>query len=196
MRIKPMSVVVVTLTMGLFSTVGAQETLDTSVSHLPGGHDVARNTMDGSFLVAWAGIDEGADHKVAIRAHRLVPSGRSMGSMIPLDQSHLVSTEVAVSYGDGKYLVVWRDGRNAASVGDEIYGRMLDTEGNLLGDSFRISDLGDKGPDRTPDVTFDGGKFFVVWAHREWAPSSTDLHWDICSYVSKELISQAGTNVL
>jgi len=171
MRIKSISAVIATLTIALCSHVGAQETLDSSVSHLPGGHDLAHNTMDGSFLVAWAGENAGAGHKMEIRAHRLVPSGKITGSMIALDMSHLMSTEVAVAYGEGKYFVVWRDGRSSSSVGDEVYGRMLDSSGNLLGDSFRISDLGDKGPDRSPDVTFDGEKFLVVWAHRNLPPS-------------------------
>ena len=120
MRIKSMSAVIATLTIALCSNVGAQETLDSSVSHLPGGHDIAHNTMDGSFLVAWAGENAGAGHKMEIRAHRLVPSGKVTGSMMALDMSHLMSTEVAVSYGEGKYFVVWRDGRKASSVGDEF----------------------------------------------------------------------------
>ncbi len=169
MRIKRIGAVVVSLTIALGASAGAQETLDSSVSHVPGAHDLARNTADGDFLVAWAGMN--VDQKLEIRAHRLDPSGDKVGTTISVDPSSLGATEVSVAYGEGRYLVAWRDGRKASSNGDELYGRIIATDGNPVGGSFRISDIGDKGPDSFPDVVFDGQKFLVAWAHRHLPPS-------------------------
>lgn len=64
---------------------------------------------------------------------------------------------------NGRYLVVWEDGRNQESHGTDIYGQWLSPDGVPLGANFALST--DSHNQYWPALTFDPntGTYFAVW---------------------------------
>jgi len=82
----------------------------------------------------------------------------SAETRLPVDERS--AHEPAAAFGAGKYLVVWRAGRNENA---DLVGVRLDAAGKVLdAKPFVIS----KGADvqEQPAVAFGGGNFLVVWA--------------------------------
>lgn len=72
------------------------------------------------------------------------------------DSCHLFQPDIA--YAQSKYLVVWNE--QTAYTGDEIYGQLIDPQGNLYGDVIPIA-VG-PGFQSNPRVAGDNA-FLVVW---------------------------------
>jgi hypothetical protein len=73
--------------------------------------------------------------------------------------------QVAVAFDttNRRFLVVWRDGRNALTTGEDIYGQILSADGFPSGGNFAISNAA--GNQVAPSVAFDAVNqgFLVVW---------------------------------
>lgn len=79
--------------------------------------------------------------------------------------------EVAITSGGQNYLVVWEDKRISGNA--EIFGIIIDTSGNPIGESFLISSAtitsglnvtGAMNDQTSPAVAFNGTNYLVVWA--------------------------------
>jgi len=70
---------------------------------------------------------------------------------------------VAFDTTNRRFLVVWRDGRNALTTGEDIYGQLLSADGFPSGGNFAISNA--TGDQVAPSVAFDtvNQRFLVVW---------------------------------
>lgn len=69
------------------------------------------------------------------------------------------STFPAIAYGNTYYLVVWSDFGAAGNL--DIYGQMVSSNGQLIGDCIPIAD--GSPVQNYPAVDFDGSFFLVVW---------------------------------
>jgi hypothetical protein len=76
-------------------------------------------------------------------------------------------TESALAYATGtdEYLVVWRDGRNQATRGADIYARRVAADGTRPAPEVRISGPLALGEESLPAVAYDPGRnqYLVVW---------------------------------
>ena len=70
---------------------------------------------------------------------------------------------VAFDTTNSNFLVVWRDGRNTLTTGEDIYGQILSADGFLSGGNFAISNAA--GNQVAPSVAFDSvnQRFLVTW---------------------------------
>lgn len=69
------------------------------------------------------------------------------------------STYPAIAYGNTNYLVVWSDFGPSGNL--DIYGQMVSSNGQLIGDCVQIAD--GSPVQNYPAVDFDGNSFLVVW---------------------------------
>jgi len=74
----------------------------------------------------------------------------------------------AVAYNPvtDQFLVVWRDGRNSATRGRDIYGQLVAGDGSKVGYNFRISGAAALDGETMPAAAFNPatGGYMVVWA--------------------------------
>ncbi|NOK07772.1 hypothetical protein [Corallococcus exercitus] len=74
-----------------------------------------------------------------------------------VDPMPLATSEPAVAYGWGRFLVVWEDVREGG-----VYGTLVRKNGTLVSPAgFRIN-IG-TGPGGTPSIAYDGDQFMVLW---------------------------------
>jgi len=119
--------------------------------------DVAHNSDAGELLAVWSSAGW-------LYGQRLDDEGVPLGEPFPIeDLAVSFSPAIAYSPGAGHYLVVWEYTPNG--IGD-IYGRLVASDGTLLGDHFLIR--GGASDQTDPAVATDGTDFFVVW---EQAPA-------------------------
>ena len=142
--------------------------------------DAIYNPVTDQFLVVWES-DHNLNGKFEIFG-RLVnaSTGALIGtsdlqiSLIAPGDARYDAREPAVTYNSntGQFLVVWHGADNAFGLdrGEfEIFGQFLDNNGNLLGSSFRISDVGGSADNSLDaieaDVCFNvtSNEFMVVW---------------------------------
>ncbi|WP_375744188.1 hypothetical protein NR800_04955 [Corallococcus interemptor] len=95
-----------------------------------------------------APVEDATDEDVAAMSKVPVPS---------VDPMPLATSEPAVAYGWGRFLVVWQDVREGG-----VYGTLVRKNGTLVTPAgFRIN-IG-TGPGGTPSIAYDGEQFIVVW---------------------------------
>ena len=80
-------------------------------------------------------------------------------------------TESAVAYGNGNFLVVWRDSRTLGS--SDLYGVRVSSAGTIL-DTSGIPITSADGVQEDPDVAFDGTNWMVSWTDQR-----SDVYRDI-----------------
>lgn len=112
-----------------------------------------RIASDGnSFLAVWV---EGGRSSSAIHATRLTADGvRVDDTPLVIADSAAVENDPQVTWGAGRYLVVWTTGR-------EILGRFVDPQG-VMSDVITITSPPYPGV-YNPRVAFNGHLFMVVW---------------------------------
>lgn len=96
-----------------------------------------------------------------------------MGQALASNQNR---PSVAYNSSESQYLVVWFDDRGIATSGLDIYGQLLDADGNRIGEDFAISTA-----DRNqinPKVVYNSqaNEYLVVWDDERNIDSSG---WDI-----------------
>jgi len=117
---------------------------------------VVYNPVSAEYMVVWN--DD-------ISCRRVSRDGQPLGgarSEVSLESPFQYKPVVAVD-ADGKYLVVWEDGRNQDSHGTDIYGQRLSPAGIPMGPNFALST--DSHNQYWPALAFDPdtGDFFAVW---------------------------------
>lgn len=152
-----------------------------------GDPDVAYNSADNQFLVAWEGLVVRADESLdsEIKGQRLGADGGELGgdfqisSVGPEDQADYFSGDAAVAYNSSvsEYLVVFEGTRNIEEedAEQEIYGqRLVAGTGAEPAPEFRISNhtrpAGETDAESfydatDPDLAFNSGanEYLVVW---------------------------------
>lgn len=142
---------------------------------------VAWNGDTNEYLVVWADRRRDTNRGWAIYGRRIAADGTRLGSDFHISGPHATNYErhPAVAWGPAdEYLVVWTDGRDSATRGDDIYGRRVGGDGTRLGDDFRISSPAALGHDQLPDVAWSrwSGWYLVVWTDRR---DEATRGWDI-----------------
>jgi len=131
--------------------------------------DVAYNPDDNQYLVVWRDGRNTATRQSDIYGRRVKAGGRRAGGDFRISGPAATSDEYnpAVAYSPigSRYLVVWQDGRNTATRGQDIYGQRVKAGGRLAGGDFRISGPAATSGDQSPAVAhnpFDN-QHLVVW---------------------------------
>jgi len=80
---------------------------------------------------------------------------------------------VAYNSTSNQYLVVWKDWRNDATRGDDIYGRRVKASGKLAGGDFRISGPAATSNELGPVVAYNptSNQYLVAWY--DWRSGAT-----------------------
>lgn len=103
--------------------------------------------------------------RVSAQGEILDPSG------IPICTASNLQTEAKAACGEENFLVVWTDYRNGSY---DVYGARIDYSGNVLDpNGFPIS--AGSWWESSPDVSWDGTNFFVVWADERNYSSASDI---------------------
>lgn len=125
---------------------------------------LAYNTTDGEYLVVWEDVFSDSDHDIYFR--RLDLYGNPIGSETAVAGSSIFQSRPAVAYNQqqNRYLVVWEHHYSATDY--DIYGRLLEADGNPLTAEFAIAQLSNM--ESSPDVTYNYpmNEFLVAWARR------------------------------
>jgi len=122
------------------------------------------------YLVVFTYVNPG-DNVEDIYGMFLNGTGAPLGSRFPICTAEFYQTEPAAAFDEGsnRFLVIWRDGRNSGSTGDDIYGRLIDSDGTFFpadgdgGNGFPV--CGSVGGQSNPAVAVDqeSGRFLVTW---------------------------------
>lgn len=149
--------------------------------------DVAFNSLEGEYLIVWAGDDDSGslvDNEFEIYAQRIDQTGGGVGTNDArvsdaggTGNSTYTATRPAVAFNPhaNQYLVVWWGDDNVGGLVDnelEIFGqRMTWALAGLGPNDFRISDAGDTGSSgyqvkSPPGVAFNllNDEYLVVWS--------------------------------
>ncbi|MEW5817260.1 MAG: hypothetical protein AB1798_17925, partial [Spirochaetota bacterium] len=98
------------------------------------------------------------------------------------DPAAQYSPKAAYDSKNGRFLVVWQDERNYATNSWDIYGRILDAEGNVLIPSFAICTAVQE--QSSAAVAYDGtnDQYLVVWQdYRDYGTSGWNIYGQIIS---------------
>jgi hypothetical protein len=93
--------------------------------------------------------------------------------------SYASDPAVAFNPVAGQFLVAWRDGRDMATRGADIYGRRVGAEGTPLGGDFRISGAMATSDEHSPAVAYNpvANQHLVVWHdERNEATRGADIY--------------------
>lgn len=108
--------------------------------------------------------DEPALARLTIGAECVVPSPDGLGQRNP-----------AVAYGDGIYLLVWREGFSGHEGSSRILAMRINDAGLCL-DRTPISVSVAAGTEDFPAVAFGGGQFLIAWTSRSPGTGNSDLY--------------------
>ncbi|MBW6515458.1 MAG: T9SS type A sorting domain-containing protein [Candidatus Cloacimonetes bacterium] len=125
--------------------------------------------FDGTkYFVDW---DDSRTGSRCIYAQFVSPAGDMVGDNI------IITTEVAnqflvqTAFNGTHFLVVWADSRDNPN-NKSIYGQLVDTSGNLVGDHIPISIVVGNMERSWPDIGSNGSQFLVTWQQDFYRSSS------------------------
>ncbi|MBN2112578.1 MAG: hypothetical protein JW785_00465 [Acidimicrobiia bacterium] len=131
--------------------------------------DIVWNQTSGRFLVVWMDGRNLGSRGWDVYG-RLVktdgkPSGRDRRISGPRATSNEGRPAVAWDQTGNRYLVVWEDERGPVARGQDIYGRLLNSNLQPIGGDHRISGPKATSDEHEPDVAWNGsaGRHVVVW---------------------------------
>lgn len=129
---------------------------------------VAWNSRVDEYLVVWTDFRSDATRGSQVYGRRVAADGTRVGSDFRI--SGLGATEdegnpKVVWSGTDEYLVVWRDGRDRPTRGEDIYGRRVSAAGVPLAADFRISGPAATGQEDWASVAWNNtaNQYLVVW---------------------------------
>ena len=128
------------------------------------GNDVAQIypdiVFDGTnYFVVW---DDGRTGSRCVYGQFISPEGDFVGENIVISTEPVDQMLVQVAYNGTHFLVIWADGRHSSN-DKSVYGQLLDTEGNLVGDHIPISIMYDNIEKSWPSLASNGNQFLVAW---------------------------------
>jgi hypothetical protein len=126
---------------------------------------VSYDSVLGQFFVVWEdNRNSGTTHE-DIYGQLITGGGLPVGGNFSITNNLGTQGNPSVSfdYVDQTFLVVWRDGRNLGTTGEDIYGQRVNLNGSLAGGDFPICNF--SGDQSEPVVSFDGInlRFLVAW---------------------------------
>jgi hypothetical protein len=130
-----------------------------------------------NYLVVWSDERNLGVTGVDVYGARVTTSGRVLDSPnIPIIQTAGDDIFPAVASDAGSFLVVWEDGRNSATTGDEIYGTRI-TGGGVVSDPGGLAIAVAPGYEATPAVAASDTNYLVVWQDdRNSATNGADIY--------------------
>jgi hypothetical protein len=144
---------------------------------------VAYDATANQYLVVWADWRNLATRGTDIYGRRIGADGKPIGGDFRVSAyratGHEYEPAVAYDATASQYLVVWRDTRNAATWGHDIYGLRVGADGKRIGKDFRISGAKATSSEHNPAVAFNStvGQFLVVWEDgRDDATRGVDIY--------------------
>jgi hypothetical protein len=122
------------------------------------GVSIAYDGANGRFLVVWSRLDAGIYGQFVNAAGSLSGANFLIGNYSSVD-----SPSVAHDHSNGRFFVVWQDNRNSTGGNTDIYGQIINADGNLIGSNFGVSTAANN--QFNPSVAYDaaGQRYFVVW---------------------------------
>lgn len=156
------------------------------ISYSPGDDRtpaVAHNSVENEYLVVWEdGRNFSPNDNYDIYGQLVAEDGTRIGANFRIAGRTTSDREPAVVYNPdaNEYFVVWSNGRNWATTGDDIYGRRIAADGTLLGSGIRItSDGGTDADDSSPAVAYNDAtqQYLVAWVYeRDWEWVGVFIH--------------------
>jgi hypothetical protein len=134
--------------------------------------------FDGThYLVVWSDERNLGVTGVDVYGTRVTTSGTVLDSPnIPIIQAAGDDIFPAVASAAGGFLVVWEDGRNSATTGDEIFGTRI-TDAGVVSDPGGLAIAVTPGYEATPAVAASGTNYLVVWEDgRNSATTGADIY--------------------
>ena len=122
-----------------------------------------------TYLVVWVDGRDAGTRGSDIYGQRVSAAGVRLGSNFRISGGGAVaqdlSPDVAFNPVSGEFLVVWSDGRDFPTRGDDVYGQRISAAGARLGPNFRISGGAATLNEETPRVAVDTttGRYLVVF---------------------------------
>jgi len=132
--------------------------------------DVAWNSNANQYLVAWTDTRNAPARGWDIYARRVKAGGATAGLDFRVVDAYAISYEsdpaVAFSPDANRYLVVWKDSRDAVAEGNNIYAQRVKAGGATPGVNYLVSGVPTTAQESHPDVAFGsgGGLHLIVWA--------------------------------
>jgi hypothetical protein len=124
---------------------------------------VATDPAGGGYLVVWEQYNMAGSPDYRALGRGVASTGAVVGTEFRIDVGTSEQQNPAVAFDsvNSQYLVVWADDRSGSST--DVYGRLVDTAGSVLGASFLVMNLTDAG---TLAAAFDSvNEQFLVTAY-------------------------------
>jgi len=140
---------------------------------------IAWNGAADEFLVVWR---DGRNPATAydIYGRRVGPDAKPIGGERRVSSRRADAADqhpaVAWNAADDEYLVVWQDGRNAATRSWDIYGRRVGADGRPQGGDRRISGSRATADEQMPAIAYGqtSGQYLVMWRDGRNNPTRAD----------------------
>lgn len=156
------------------SLVGS-EILISSAANDQASPAVAYNGATDEYLVVWHDFRD-ATSDADIYGQRISAVGLLLGSEIAISTEVEKQLDPAVDYdaADDRYMVVWQDGRNGASLTYDIYGQLVAGSGSLEEGYFPLSQR--TNDEKTPSLAYNGTDGNLLMAWELWKSDSSDVN--------------------
>ena len=116
---------------------------------------VSYDSILGQFLVVWEDNRNSGTTNEDIYGQRISAGGPLVGGNFAITNNAGTQGNPSVNfdYVNETFLVVWRDGRNLGTTGEDIYGQQVNADGSLAGGDLPICNA--PGGQSEPAVSFD-----------------------------------------
>jgi hypothetical protein len=135
---------------------------------LQGRPAVAYDPSRDRFLSVWTDYRNKGSSELDIYGRIIGPDGRPLTPDIPIVTAKRGQAFASVAFDamNERFLVTWTDWGDAIASDSDIYGRFMNADGMLHGESFPIAKM--RVSQKSPAVAFDAihRRFLVVWVDR------------------------------
>jgi hypothetical protein len=140
---------------------------------------VSYDSVLGQFLVVWEDTRNSGTTNEDIYGQLISAGGRLADENFPISTFLGIQGDPSVAFDNVNqaFLVVWREGRNLGTTGEDIYGQRISSDGSLLGGDLPICNA--SGGQAEPVVSFDSvnHRFLVAWRDdRNLGTTGTDVY--------------------
>ncbi|MEW6536814.1 MAG: DNRLRE domain-containing protein [Candidatus Auribacterota bacterium] len=157
-----------TLNFGLYGQIMTNSGTLTGSKFLINTYTTDRQTFpsiasDGTnYLVVWQSLNNRDGNEYDIYGQIISSDGRKLGTEFRINTSFLYNQlNPRAAWNGLSYLVVWET-RNSSKTDAEIYGQLVDENGNKIGGEIQINTY-TTNYQLLPRIASDGENFFVTW---------------------------------
>ena len=113
------------------------------------------------FLLAWQQANDTPEPDIFVQ--RIDSQGQASGSLIVITTDLTAQERPALARGANEYLLAWQDKRNEGTSGSDIYGHLLDNNGNPTGSLIAITTV--SADQIEPAIAYDSSRdeYLVLW---------------------------------